>query len=225
MAEESAAWRRFGKPPSPPSRRSARSRLAPAALALGLLSLTPARADETAAYEQRHAALERGLAYLATQQDLEPDGSFPAGEVETWSPVGVTSICALAFLAGGSTPGRGPYQDRVERALTYLLDRVAPAHSPAPGYIHDEGDHHSRMHGHGLATLALAQAYSTSPSSPLGRRTAEALDAALACIATAQDARRRVVLRTRGDYRTRGLDHGLHRPGLTRGQGLRTVRR
>ena len=175
MAEERAAWRRF-----------ARSAKASAALALGLVSFAPAWADERGAFEERHDALERGLAFLATQQDLEPDGSFPAGEVETWSPVGVTSICALAFLAGGSTPGRGPHQDRVERALTYLLDRVAPAHSPAPGYIHDEGDHHSRMHGHGLATLALAQAYSVSPSSPLGRRTAEALDAALACIASAQ---------------------------------------
>jgi hypothetical protein len=42
------------------------------------------------------------------------------------------------------------------------------------------------MHGHGLATLALAEAYSTSPSSALGRRTAEALDAAVICITRAQ---------------------------------------
>lgn len=131
-----------------------------------------------------HEALERGLAFLATQQDLEPDGSFPAGRKETYAPVGITALAALAFMAGGSTPRRGPYREEVRQAVEYLLSRSSD--DLAPGYIRDEADGHSRMHGHGLATLALAQAYDSSPSSGLGQRIAKTLEAAVRCIEGSQ---------------------------------------
>ena len=31
------------------------------------------------------------------------------------------------FMSGGSTPGRGPYGDRVERAVDYLLANAQPS--------------------------------------------------------------------------------------------------
>ena len=131
-------------------------------------------------------AIDRALAFLAAQHDLEPDGSFPAGQKETYSPVGVTALGALAFLSTGNQVGRGPYAQEVEQAIDYLLSRVAPKGDERAGYISDEADHHSRMHGHGLATLALAQAYGLSPRTPRGRRIAAALTAAVDCIERTQ---------------------------------------
>jgi len=131
-------------------------------------------------------AIDRALAYLKVQHELEPDGSFPAGQKETFSPVGVTALGALAFMSTGHQLGRGPYAREVEQSIDYLLSRVAPEGDERAGYISDEADHHSRMHGHGLATLALAQAYGLSPRTPRGRRIATALSAAVDCIERTQ---------------------------------------
>jgi hypothetical protein len=114
-------------------------------------------------------AMERGLAYLARRQAETADGSFPRGsadETEKWAPVGVTALGALAFLAGGNSPRRGPYGREVEAAIDYLVSKadLTPS-SPTYGYIHTQGDKHSQTHGHGFATLALAQAYGMSPQS------------------------------------------------------------
>jgi hypothetical protein len=123
------------------------------------------------------AALARGLVFLARQQELEQDGSFPAGRGEKAAPVGITALGALAYMAAGSAPERGPHGQELARAIDYILSRTAPPDHPVhPGYIADEGDPASRTHGHGLATLALAQAWSMSPRSARGRR----IDAALA---------------------------------------------
>jgi len=133
-----------------------------------------------------HDALERGLAFLAAQQEPRRDGSFPAGEGEAHSPIGVTSLCALAFMAGGSPPERGPHGQVVARAVDYLLAHVTPAGSEIAGYITAANDRQSRTHGHGLATLALAQAYNMSPASTRGRRTAQALQSAVERIQVSQ---------------------------------------
>ncbi len=134
--------------------------------------------------EALRAALDRGLEYLAGQQELARDGSFPAGEREKWSPVGITSLCVLAFLASGHTTTRGPYQSQVDAAIRYLLQRVSRGDATDPGYIRDEADNSSNMHGHGLATLALAEAYGMSPTQ--GEEIAAALVAAVACIERSQ---------------------------------------
>lgn len=131
-------------------------------------------------------ALERGLEFLAAQQEPRRDGSFPAGDGDSHSPVGVTSLAALAFMAGGNPPGRGPYGKVVDRAVDYLLAHVTPAGNENVGYITAANDRQSRTHGHGLGTLALSQAYNMSPDSIRGRRTAAALEAAVARIEVSQ---------------------------------------
>jgi hypothetical protein len=133
------------------------------------------------------AALEKGLAFLSTQQALEADGSFPAGRGEKAAPVGITALGALAYMASGSAPDRGPRGKELGRAIDYLLSRTAPADHPIhPGYIADEGDPASRTHGHGLATLALAEAWSMSPRSDRGRRIEIALALAVNRIEASQ---------------------------------------
>ena len=109
-------------------------------------------------------ALERGLAFLAREQAKAIDGSFPKGDAREWAPVGVTALGCLAFLAGGHQPGRGPYGKNTQRALDYLLSKAdRNPNSKTYGYIGSEGDRHSRIHGHGYATLALAEALGMSP--------------------------------------------------------------
>jgi len=109
-------------------------------------------------------ALERGLSWLALQVSRE-DGCLAMGDADQWAPVGVTSLGALALMAGGSSPGRGPHGAEVERVIRYLLDHAdLSPESTRHGYIALRlGDPLSRTHGHGFATLAIAQAYGMSP--------------------------------------------------------------
>jgi prenyltransferase/squalene oxidase-like repeat protein len=132
-------------------------------------------------------AIERGLAWLAAQEALQPDGSFPPGHGERYVPVAVTALGALAYMAGGNVPDRGPQGRELSRAIDYLLARaeLTPG-AEHRGYISSDGDKHSRMHGHGFATLALAQAYGISPKTARGARTEEVLAAAVKLIEQSQ---------------------------------------
>jgi hypothetical protein len=144
------------------------------------LSVDPMRA-------RAQQALERGLDWLAAQQALQRDGSFPNGHSEHYVPVAVTALGALAYMAGGSTPERGPHGRELASAIDYLLDRAdrSPG-SERLGYISSDGDNHSRMHGQGFATLALAQAYSMSPRTTRGARTEQVLRLAVDLIERCQ---------------------------------------
>lgn len=132
------------------------------------------------------AAVERALAYLAKAQGQQPDGSFPPAGADQYAPLASTALGALAFLATGNTLSRGPYQGNVEAAIDYLLARAESAGS-VPGFIADPGrDKLSRTHGHGFATLALAEAFDCSPRTPRGQRIARALTDAVHAIEASQ---------------------------------------
>jgi len=131
-------------------------------------------------------ALADGLAYLARRQAETANGSFPLDDADPkmQAPVGVTALGALAFMAAGNLPGRGPYGHEVQSAIEYLIDHtdLAPE-SKRYGYISASGDEVSKTHGHGFATLALAQAYGMSPRS---ERLERALKAAVERIERSQ---------------------------------------
>jgi hypothetical protein len=96
-------------------------------------------------------SVSRGLAWLATQQN--DDGSFGTGAYR--GNVAVTSLAALAFMANGSTPGRGPYGANVEKALKYVMDNTSPS-----GFVCvPHAATHGPMYSHGFGTLFLAEAY------------------------------------------------------------------
>jgi hypothetical protein len=110
-------------------------------------------------------AVDAGLAYLAELQTKTGDGSFPVSDAlpADQAPLGVSALCTLAFLAAGNSPGRGPYGAVVERGVDYLLLHTdLAAESPTRGYITAQGDGLSRTHGHGYATLVLAETYGMS---------------------------------------------------------------
>jgi len=134
-------------------------------------------------------AIERGLAFLAARQAEEPDGSFPTTGTRSKlsAPVAVTALGALAYLSAGNGIDRGPHGRSLARAIDYLLACVdRESTSQQLGYITDGRDRVSRTHGHGFATLALAEAFAVSMETTRGARMREALDLAVGCIERSQ---------------------------------------
>lgn len=131
-------------------------------------------------------SLQRSLDWLAKAQAKTGDGSFPRGTAKQlkYAPVAITALGCLALMAGGSSPSQGPHHIAVGRAIDYLLQHtdLSPA-SPTRGFISSGGDETSLMHGHGFATLALAEAYGMSPK---GARIRTALVAAIDLIQNTQ---------------------------------------
>jgi len=142
---------------------------------------------DTAQDRAARAAVDRALARLALWQLEEADGSMPPAGAREFAPVATTALAALAWMAAGNTPGRGPYGAQLSRAIDYLIEHTElDTNSETYGYVHDQRDGLSRTHGHGFATLAMAQAFSLTPDSARGRRLQTALHAAVACIENCQ---------------------------------------
>jgi prenyltransferase beta subunit len=102
-------------------------------------------------------AIKAGLEYLKTLQN--EDGSF--GGAGYSRNVAVCGLAGMAFMANGSTPGRGPYGEQVNRCVRYLLNHARDSgFIIAPDYAS-----HGPMYGHGFATLFLAEVYGMYPDS------------------------------------------------------------
>jgi Prenyltransferase and squalene oxidase repeat len=96
-------------------------------------------------------AIKSGLAWLARTQSA--DGSFGTGTYR--GNIAVTSVAGLAFMASGSSPGRGPYGPQIDKALVFVMDNTSPA-----GFIAVvAASTHGPMYSHGFGTLFLAEAY------------------------------------------------------------------
>lgn len=96
-------------------------------------------------------SIETGLAWLGKQQNS--DGSYGSGAYK--GNIAVTSLAGLAFMANGSSPGRGPFGPQVDKALQYVLDNTSNA-----GFIAvPNAGTHGPMYSHGFGTLFLAEAY------------------------------------------------------------------
>ncbi len=121
--------------------------------AAGLRAEGPAPAAQDFTPEMAEA-VTKGLAWLARSQNK--NGSFGASQV----PVATTSLAGLAFLANGNVPGRGVHAEAVKGAVKYLLECQRYSRR---GYIAEPGmTGSSRMHGHGYATLFLAEVLGTT---------------------------------------------------------------
>jgi len=108
------------------------------------------------------------LALPVAGQQMD-DGAF--GSRGYSRNVAVCGLCGLAFMAGGSTPGRGPYGEQVKRTLNFILSCVQPS-----GFINTPGaSSHGPMYGHGFATLFLSQAYGMSRKPELREALAKAI--------------------------------------------------
>jgi len=96
-------------------------------------------------------AIEQGLAWLGKGQNA--DGSYGSGTYR--GNIAVTSLAGLAFMAAGSSPGRGLYGPQIDKALVHVMDNTAPS-----GFIAiPSAGTHGPMYSHGFGALFLAEAY------------------------------------------------------------------
>ncbi len=119
-------------------------------------------------------ATNRGLAYLASLQN--EDGSFGRGRYGRH--VGITGLCALAFMADGHVPGRGKYGDAVRKALEFVV-----RNSTDTGLLAAEMTH-GPMYGHGFAALFLGEIYGMNPED---ERVRDALTRAVQLVVNSQN--------------------------------------
>jgi hypothetical protein len=99
-------------------------------------------------------AIDRGLAYL----NAHANGGGYFGTHGYNGNVAVTSLAALAFMAHGDMPSRGPYGRLITNALKFVLSQEN-REGRHPGYLHNpNATPHGPMYGHGFATLFLAEA-------------------------------------------------------------------
>lgn len=132
------------------------------------------------------AAVERGLAWLARHQAADGSWRFDLsgcrcdgacrdpGTVS--STTAATGIALLPFLGAGHTHVEGTHRETVTRGIYYLMSRLRP--TPRGGDL-SEGT----MYGHGVATLALAEALGMTRDEALATYVRDAVR----FIETAQD--------------------------------------
>ena len=109
-------------------------------------------------WQQVEKSVDRGLAWLASQQAA--DGSFytlPSGQPA------ITSLATMAFLSRGHQPGLGPYGERLDRAIDFVLScqRSSGLFTLlAPGPVHeDKQPSHNAVYNHTISALMLGEIY------------------------------------------------------------------
>jgi Squalene-hopene cyclase C-terminal domain len=101
--------------------------------------------------EATDKAIVSGLSWLGRNQNS--DGSYGSGTYR--GNIAVTSLSGLAFMASGSSPGRGPFGAQIDKALVYVMDNTSQS-----GFIAVAASStHGPMYSHGFGTLFLAEAY------------------------------------------------------------------
>ncbi len=125
-------------------------------LAIAVASLPVLVAEEAAepdedplkAYREKvDRAVDRGLQFLVERQ--REDGAFRTD----WNDnTAVVSLCVMAFLARGYTPGVGPHGDVINRGLDYVLGCQKES-----GMIVGSKKQRGGMYSHSISTLMLSE--------------------------------------------------------------------
>ncbi|MFH0938147.1 MAG: prenyltransferase/squalene oxidase repeat-containing protein [Planctomycetota bacterium] len=160
-----------------------------AAATLAGESAPPTKATEAVAIEDeaailkklkertaRDKALEKGVIFLLSQQ--KADGAF-----SNIHPTAMTGLALMALMAVGHTPDDPTHGPAIRRGLKYVLSQMRD-----DGYLgHND---QSRMYGHGICTLMLAEAVGMTRDEMLERRLIEGCKRAVKLILNAQDIRK-----------------------------------
>jgi hypothetical protein len=127
-------------------------------------------------------AIDRGLLYLFTRRNA--NGSWGTGMYE--GNVAVTSVAAMALMAGGHQPHRGVYGPAVTDAVRYVLQ--ADSASGLRGFLNPpRTSMRGPMYGHGFGTLFLAEVSGTVHDRSLRDAVWEKLHQAVRVILDAQN--------------------------------------
>lgn len=151
---------------------------AAAVLAVGAApGLADQPSPELAKYTDRvDKAVDKALAYLAKIQ--RPDGTF-AGRMS--KNTGVNSLCVMAFLAKGHTPGTGPYGSVINKGIDATIASQQPS-----GLLLNKAASRGPMYSHAISTLMLSEV-SGMVDARRQKKLDVALGKALRLIISAQD--------------------------------------
>ncbi len=183
-------------PALPPSLPSAAAAATAEAVPLAYRNRQANRRYQTALRQggsaETEAAVEAALDFLVANQS--PEGVWSAaatgagrearvlgqdrGGAGAHADAGLTALALLAFLGAGETHLEGPRRVSVQRGLEYLL-RI----QRADGELAGSADLFARMYCHGMATLAVSEAYALTGDA----RLRPALEAAVGFTVRAQD--------------------------------------
>ena len=128
------------------------------------------------------AAIHLGLEFLARNQ--KPDGSWalagydpghPLSKRQLNSDTAATGLVLLAFQGGGYNHRQYRYASQMKQAIDWLIKHQTP-----DGGLYLESDRRSdqacRMYSHGIATLALTEAYGMTQDPELKGPAQKAID-------------------------------------------------
>ena len=137
-------------------------------------------------------AVRKGLDYLAGHQ--ASNGSWGTGAYV--ANVAVTSLGALAMMAGGSQPGRGRYGQSVKLALDFVLRQGARGprggafniqHPDGFLFNSGQGGQQGPMYSHGFGTLLLGEVCGMLADQNDSDRVRQALAKAVGIILNSQN--------------------------------------
>ncbi len=127
---------------------------------------------------ETEAAVDAALAWLAANQS--GDGRWDAqrfgagagagtdgqnrGRAGLRADTGMTGLALLAFLGAGHTHLAGPYQDTLRRGLEFLLSQQSN-----DGSLSGQADSFAAMYCHGMAGIALSEAFAMTRDRRLER--------------------------------------------------------
>jgi hypothetical protein len=127
-------------------------------------------------------AIEKGLDFLARRFNRDTGYGSTA---HYQGNVAITSLAALAFMAGGHEPGRGKYGKLVTQCVEFVLSKED---TQRPGYLHNPGDRqHGPMYGHGFGTLLLGEVHGMVADKKLRTRVKDALKRSVQLIINSQN--------------------------------------
>jgi hypothetical protein len=139
-------------------------------LALSLI-LAPGLGRTADAKDAPQAAIDKGLAWLAKQQQKDGHWEAAGGNYK----VAMTAYAGLALLAEGSAPGKGKYGANLHKAADWLQGQAQP-----DGLIGKDPSEAGRyIMGHANAVLFLSQAYLKETDADRVRKLGKVLDKAL----------------------------------------------
>lgn len=151
------------------------------------------------ASQSSEQAVENSLRWLAAHQSVEgqwdadgfmancPDGveacTGPGGLAQHQGTrkdrpksgiegdAGLTGLVVLTFLGAGYTHEEGLYADQIDRALRWLI-----RHQKEDGYLGGEATRYAEMYCHGMASIALGEAYGMTRDPQLREPLQKAID-------------------------------------------------
>ncbi len=137
--------------------RAVRSLLFLTALALSAVQAEP---PDVVVDPQTASVIDGSLKWLASMQGV--NGAWFTGPPQNpQNSVAITGYTLLAYMADGQLPDEGQYAPNVSAGIHFLLDSIQP-----DGLFRSvEGGKY--MYNHGIATIALAEAYGQSRSAAI----------------------------------------------------------